>query len=96
MTGDIMRQGPHHGAHRSISTGTGLLATSSVKLSRVISIGFIVIDPPVMIQFFSGGASLAVQISCVAIPIGQYTHHDRGRNRAIVMRPSTVEVSMTL
>ena len=29
------------------------------------------------------------------VPIGQYTHHDRGRNNTIVKRPSTVEVSIT-
>ena len=27
--------------------------------------------------------------------MGQYTHHDRGRNSAIVVSPSTVDVSIT-
>lgn len=29
------------------------------------------------------------------VPIGQYTHHERGRNSTIVTNPSTVEVSIT-
>ena len=29
------------------------------------------------------------------VPIGQYTHQDRGRNNTIVTNPRTVEVSMT-
>ncbi len=32
---------------------------------------------------------------CVIVPIGQYTHQDRGRNRTMVKRPKTVDVIMT-
>ena len=39
---------------------------------------------------------LALQISCVIVPMGQYTHQLRGLNSTIVIRPSTVEVSITL
>ena len=39
---------------------------------------------------------LALQISCVMAPIGQYTHQERGLNRIMVTNPSTVEVSITL
>lgn len=38
----------------------------------------------------------ALQISCVMVPIGQYTHHERGLNKSMVKKPSTVEVSITL
>lgn len=38
----------------------------------------------------------ALQISCVMVPIGQYTHHERGLNKSMVTKPSTVEVSITL
>lgn len=41
-------------------------------------------------------ACSALQISCVIVPIGQYTHHERGLNNIIVTNPSTVDVSMTL
>jgi hypothetical protein len=37
-----------------------------------------------------------LHISCVMVPIGQYTHHERGLNKIMVTKPSTVEVSMTL
>ena len=45
-----------------------------------------------------GGLSpvLPRQISWVMVPIGQYTHHERGLKSTIVTSPSTVEVSMTL
>ena len=39
---------------------------------------------------------LALHISCVMVPIGQYTHQERGLKRTMVRNPSTVEVSMTL
>ena len=38
----------------------------------------------------------ALHISCVMVPIGQYTHQERGLNKTIVTNPSTVEVSITL
>ena len=38
----------------------------------------------------------ALQISCVIVPMGQYTHQERGLNSSIVTNPSTVEVSITL
>ena len=37
-----------------------------------------------------------LQMSCVIVPIGQYTHQERGLNNSIVTNPSTVEVSITL
>ena len=36
------------------------------------------------------------EVNCVMVPIGQYTHHDRGLNNTMVIRPSIVEVSMML
>lgn len=39
---------------------------------------------------------LTLHISCVMVPIGQYTHQERGLNSAMVRIPSTVEVSITL
>ena len=41
-------------------------------------------------------AAFALQINCVIVPIGQYTHQLRGLNSAIVIKPSTVDVSITL
>ena len=38
----------------------------------------------------------ALHMSCVIVPIGQYTHHERGLNRIIVTNPRTVDVSITL
>ena len=38
----------------------------------------------------------ALHISCVIVPMGQYTHQERGLNKAMVRNPSTVEVSITL
>ncbi len=38
----------------------------------------------------------ALQISWVMVPMGQYTHQDRGLNKSIVSKPNRVEVSMTL
>ena len=38
----------------------------------------------------------ALQISCVMVPMGQYTHQLRGLNSIMVSRPNTVEVSITL
>ena len=35
-------------------------------------------------------AFLALHISCVMVPIGQYTHQERGLNSIIVTKPSTV------
>ena len=40
--------------------------------------------------------AFALQISCVIVPIGQYTHQERGLNNIMVKNPSTVEVSITL
>src|SRR6185503_16313931 len=37
--GAIIRQGPHHGAHRSSSTGSGEASTSPVKLASVTVTG---------------------------------------------------------
>ena len=31
----------------------------------------------------------------VMVPMGQYTHHERGLKNSMVIRPSTVEVSIT-
>ena len=39
---------------------------------------------------------MRIQIPCVIVPMGQYTHQDLGRNRTMVTKPSTVEVSITL
>ena len=41
-------------------------------------------------------AAWALHIICVMVPMGQYTHQERGRNRTMVARPRMVEVSMTL
>lgn len=38
----------------------------------------------------------ALQMVCVMVPIGQYTHQERGLNSAMVTSPNTVEVSITL
>ena len=38
----------------------------------------------------------ALHIICVMVPIGQYTHQERGLNSTMVTMPSTVDVSMTL
>ncbi len=38
----------------------------------------------------------ALHISCVIVPMGQYTHQERGLNKVMVKNPSTVEVSITL
>lgn len=40
--------------------------------------------------------SFTLQINCVIVPIGQYTHQLRGLNKIIVMKPNIVEVSITL
>ena len=37
----------------------------------------------------------ALQIICVIVPIGQYTHQLLGLNKSMVSKPSTVEVSIT-
>lgn len=37
-----------------------------------------------------------MQISCVMVPMGQYTHQERGLNKIMVRNPNTVEVSITL
>ncbi len=39
---------------------------------------------------------LALQISCVMVPIGQYTHQERGLNKSMVTNPRTVDVSIML
>ncbi len=39
---------------------------------------------------------LALHINCVIVPIGQYTHQERGLNKSIVRKPRIVEVSITL
>jgi hypothetical protein len=41
-------------------------------------------------------AARALHIICVMVPMGQYTHQERGRNRTMVARPRMVDVSMTL
>lgn len=38
----------------------------------------------------------ALQISWVMVPMGQYTHQDRGLKSTMVTSPRMVEVSMTL
>ena len=38
----------------------------------------------------------ARQMSWVMVPMGQYTHQERGLKRIIVTSPSTVDVSITL
>ena len=38
----------------------------------------------------------ALQINCVMVPMGQYTHQLRGLNSTIVTNPNTVDVSITL
>ncbi len=48
------------------------------------------------IQFCGLAAFLALHMSCVIVPMGQYTHHDRGLNSIMVINPSTVDVSITL
>ena len=37
-----------------------------------------------------------LQINCVIVPIGQQTHQLRGLNSIMVIKPRTVEVSITL
>ena len=37
-----------------------------------------------------------LHIACVMVPIGQYTHHERGLNNTIVTIPNMVEVSIIL
>src|SRR5258705_178275 len=39
ITGAIIRHGPHHGAHASISTGSGEASTSEAKVASVTTIG---------------------------------------------------------
>lgn len=39
---------------------------------------------------------LPLQISCVVVPIGQNTHHERGLYSIIVIKPITVDVNITL
>ena len=39
---------------------------------------------------------LALHISCVMVPMGQYTHQERGLHKTMVKNPKTVEVSITL
>ena len=46
--------------------------------------------------FGDGAMFFALHISCVMVPIGQYTHQERGLNKTMVKKPSTVEVSITL
>ena len=41
-------------------------------------------------------AARALHIICVMVPMGQYTHQERGRNRTMVASPRMVDVSMTL
>ena len=41
ITGATMRQGPHHGAHISSSTGTGERSTSATKVASVTVTGFV-------------------------------------------------------
>ena len=41
-------------------------------------------------------ACFPLHMSCVIVPIGQYTHHERGLKRIIVTSPKTVDVSITL
>ena len=43
---------------------------------------------------FSSFPCLSLQIPCVMVPIGQYTHHDLGRNNTIVISSSMVDVSI--
>ena len=38
MSGAIMRHGPHHGAQKSTSTGTGLFRTSASKVASVTGV----------------------------------------------------------
>ena len=40
--------------------------------------------------------AFALQINCVIVPIGQYTHQLLGLNKIIVIKPKIVEVSITL
>ena len=40
--------------------------------------------------------ALYLQMDWVIVPIGQYTHQERGLNKTIVMRPSNVEVNIRL
>ena len=41
ITGAIMRHGPHQGAHKSSSTGTGARSTSSAKVASVTVTGML-------------------------------------------------------
>ena len=47
-------------------------------------------------SFFCFEAFLTRQMSWVIVPMGQYTHQERGLKRSMVISPNTVEVSITL
>ena len=58
-------------------------------------------DVPGSVSYFAYGfcdvvTFLALHISWVMVPIGQYTHQERGLYKIMVKSPSTVEVSITL
>ena len=65
-------------------------------LDEVLLEGFCVYECPDGDDFCDAVMFLALQISWVMVPIGQYTHHERGLNKIMVTKPNTVEVSMTL
>lgn len=62
--------------------------------------GSVCVKPGVseVVCYLSGELSLclALHMSWVMVPIGQYTHQDLGLKSTMVKNPSTVEVSMTL
>lgn len=48
------------------------------------------------VQHFHYSCFFALHINWVIVPIGQYTHHERGLNSTIVISPKTVDVNITL
>ena len=80
------RGGPAgHAAHNDDFHGIHCLSSCPAPGRRLFCYGSLT-DLP----FF------ALQMSWVMVPMGQYTHQERGLNSSMVTKPSTVEVSITL